>query len=252
MAGELGPAWVFFLDLLGFSDATRNWRGEKAGELLELLVELSSLRGTFNLDGHPQPDGSYKFHDIRPEFSTFSDCIVGSFNMPDSEGNAALEAAFIDMWLHETTRWISVIAARLLRIGLLVRGGLTMGNIYHANGVVFGEGLVEAYTLESRVANYPRVILAPTLAERLTSDHKKKLLLDHDGLFHINYFCQLFDQAVKPGKDFLDDATKWADEAQREIDARIEELNSADRIAEAAKWAWFREAFGNARRARIG
>jgi hypothetical protein len=242
---------VFFLDFLGFSDATKNWRGDRANALLDLLVQVSSLKGSFNLQGHSQRDGSYRFHDIRPEVSTFSDCIFGSFHMP-TDGGGMIESLVLDMWLQETVKWVGTIAKRALEIGLLVRGGLTIGNIYHADSVVFGEALVDAYTLESRIASNPRVVVSPSIVPALTEDHMSRLLKDKDGFFHVNYFREMVATAGEPGPGFLDNALSWANSRLVEIDNRIAALNSERRYADAGKWAWFRGEFIEAATKRLG
>lgn len=42
---------------------------------------------------------------------------------------------------------------------ILLRGALTIGEIYHDENMVFGPAMVEAYELESKVAEFPRIIL---------------------------------------------------------------------------------------------
>jgi hypothetical protein len=41
---------------------------------------------------------------------------------------------------------------------ILLRGGITKGTLYHENGIIFGQGLTDAYLLEKNHAKYPRVI----------------------------------------------------------------------------------------------
>ena len=60
------------------------------------------------------------------------------------------------------------IGAILFEQGILFRGGLTIGNIIHnENGTVFGQGLIDAYKLESNNAKYPRIILSDKLISKL-------------------------------------------------------------------------------------
>jgi len=52
--------------------------------------------------------------------------------------------------------------------GILIRGGITIGKIIHTEtGIVFGQGLIDAYQLESRAAKYPRIILSDKLITKL-------------------------------------------------------------------------------------
>ena len=47
----------------------------------------------------------------------------------------------------------------LAEIGFLVRGALTVGDLYHSDRHVVGPAMVEAYRLESKVAKVPRIII---------------------------------------------------------------------------------------------
>ena len=70
-----------------------------------------------------------------------------------------------DSLLSPLIELVQDIARWSLLSGFLIRGGITIGKLYHnaTQGVVFGEALVEAYNLESKDAIYPRVISRLTL-----------------------------------------------------------------------------------------
>ncbi len=50
--------------------------------------------------------------------------------------------------------------------GMLCRGGIVEDRLHHRDGVVFGPALVRAYAIESRVANYPRIVVEDAFAHR--------------------------------------------------------------------------------------
>jgi hypothetical protein len=56
--------------------------------------------------------------------------------------------------------------------GILVRGGMTVGNIYAAADLAYGPAFVRAYDLESKLANYPRIVLDPSLIKALRDDKR--------------------------------------------------------------------------------
>ena len=60
-------------------------------------------------------------------------------------------------------RWFGDIALEALGVGCLLRGGVTIGPLFHENGVVFGGGLVQAYRMESDGARYPRIIVSQSV-----------------------------------------------------------------------------------------
>lgn len=41
---------------------------------------------------------------------------------------------------------------------VLLRGGITIGDLYHDGSIVYGSAMNEAYLLESKKAKYPRII----------------------------------------------------------------------------------------------
>ena len=59
-----------------------------------------------------------------------------------------------------------------LKNGLLVRGAITVGELYFENGMIFGPALNQAAELE-KSAKYPRVIFSDESLEVLNSTHDK-------------------------------------------------------------------------------
>ncbi|OUC15059.1 MAG: hypothetical protein B0A82_08910 [Alkalinema sp. CACIAM 70d] len=96
---------------------------------------------------------------------------------------------------------LSDLTINLLEIGVLVRGGVTIGGIHHDDDVVFGAGVNDAYRLESTIAKSPRIILsarALRAAEAYAADKEEwkvyrdsRLRRDKDGVWFLNFFCEL-------------------------------------------------------------
>ncbi|WP_370153676.1 hypothetical protein [Ferrovibrio sp.] len=96
---------------------------------------------------------------------------------------------------------LSDLAINLLEIGVVVRGGVTVGGIHHDGDVVFGLGVNEAYRLESTIAAVPRIVLGATAlsaANQYATQHEiwgtyrsSRLLRDRDGVWFLNIFCEL-------------------------------------------------------------
>lgn len=104
---------------------------------------------------------------------------------------------------------------RLLSHRVLCRGAVTLGKIIHTNEYIFGPALVEAYTLESRAALYPRVILGRNIVEagaafkanHHTSEQELKyveslLERDSDGMYYVDYFYKAQSELNDPDYDF--------------------------------------------------
>lgn len=48
----------------------------------------------------------------------------------------------------------------LMQFDFWLRGGITIGELFIDNAVVWGTSLIEAYAIENNLANYPRVIVS--------------------------------------------------------------------------------------------
>jgi hypothetical protein len=91
----------------------------------------------------------------------------------------------------------------LLLRGILFRGGLVVGDVYHKDNIVFGPGMNEAYELESKYAKSPRIILTKkTIDEGFSHNPEQntpEMELEHilstvrkdsDGYYFIDYLKQ--------------------------------------------------------------
>lgn len=94
-----------------------------------------------------------------------------------------------------------IVAASLFQyfvldtIGVLVRGGVTVGDLYIDNMMVWGQALVDAYRIESEIALYPRIVVDPKL---IAGEYGGAVLkfesveMDTDGLYYLNYIHMLW------------------------------------------------------------
>lgn len=151
---EYEERYIAFIDILGFK---------------ELILESAKAHPRiapstiYNaLDIHPQavqdfffslsdlPAAQHDCADLRVH--TFSDFVVASCRKTD----LGLCLLLFLCW-HVTSDWLSK--------SFLSRGGITIGKVIHriSEGnapLVFGPAFVQAYTLESEVADYPRIVLS--------------------------------------------------------------------------------------------
>ena len=159
-----------FIDFLGFSEVSKETDNTSRLKVLNLLLSLSALRSEFAIHSAPNEGGGTS-HRIIPAISTFSDHIVISYpleRIARDVGPSSNDSAVAFFILSGFNRLLRSIAAAALRLGFLIRGGATIGKLYHSQGVVFGEAMIEAYEIESRVAVYPRVVVSPRITSRQT------------------------------------------------------------------------------------
>jgi hypothetical protein len=235
-----------FVDFLGFSEAASKTDEATRSKVLDLLLSLSTLRREFDLQSTAQEGG--KKISLKPAISTFSDHVVISYPLQpiyaDTGPDGHIGAIFI---MRQFNDLLTRIAAAALRIGFLVRGGATIGKLYHAQGVVFGEALIDAFQIESRTSVYPRVVLSRQITSRsMWIQNAFGILKDHDGLYHFDYFKELLFHAALPGESWVAAVKLWFDDVIAVINGNLTELESSGRMNEFAKWAWFARQFRSA------
>jgi hypothetical protein len=90
-------------------------------------------------------------------------------------------------------------------MGFFARGGMALGPFYADEEFIYGPALIEAYEIESRMAIFPRVVLAAELARFVRQQlidfgagdvevHRKLVAVDHDGLPFLNYLQSIYDE----------------------------------------------------------
>jgi hypothetical protein len=109
------------------------------------------------------------------QMTAFSDCYVLSAVSPAWHVLAAVQA----------------LGSSFLAEGILTRGAVVHGKAYHNGRVLFGPGIVEAYTLESEVAKYPRILVTESVREEVLGYHEglwkgRLLKRDVDGCWFVN------------------------------------------------------------------
>jgi len=140
----------------------------------------------------------------------------------------------------DASRVLSAVAEMGLRIGVLVRGGFSFGQLYHENGVVFGEAMVDAHRLEEKHAVYPRVLVSDRIIARLEGVPEAErtfLLKDTDGLWHLNYFAEMIGHSTQTRPIDDEHAKRWKRAHLATIDSAISSATDT-RIRD--KWVWFK------------
>jgi hypothetical protein len=105
-------------------------------------------------------------------------------------------------------------------VGWLVRGGITIGELFINNLMVWGSARLRAYELENNIASYPRVVIDYTMLPELKSYTKMApyLLSDSDGVVFLNYmniwhfsgkivklgFDEMKNETIKPDGSYPD------------------------------------------------
>lgn len=222
-----GEHFTAFIDLLGFSEASTGTDEFTRAKVLSLLLSLTMLRGEFEVRSTPQAGGTTTV--VKPAISTFSDHIVISYPISqilETTGFDASQMALII--LMNFNELVTRIATAALSIGFLIRGGATIGNLYHEGGVVFGEALVEAYHIESRTAIYPRVVISSKLCKLDNWMKWKKSALNkgEDGLYYVDLFPRLVFSSAPPGENWNENMKIWFSHVVQLIARNLKDLGT--------------------------
>jgi len=148
---------VCFLDVLGFSEMVKEYDAEATCNYLETIQCAFNEAINLFLKGDLLQDKSILEY---LEYKTFSDNIVISipyFENPDDFFNN----------LNILTLFVRGMQYYFMSKNIFVRGGIALGSYYADNNMLFSQGMIKAYKLESDKAIYPRVILSKEIIDKL-------------------------------------------------------------------------------------
>lgn len=251
---------VAFVDILGFSEIIRKFDN---GELPEILEELQeAITPAIRLMKMPSKGGSVP--DFAPpstfwlwkqclDTRLFSDCLCAAAPLEYNGFDFFAQFQFMYMYLMSYQEL-------LMGRGFFTRGAITIGSHYADDNMIFSGGLVETYGLETKSANFPRIILSEKikveLAKYKESQQEKlnyMLVEDGDGFTFLNHFNadiltakevdKIFAESL-PGEGIVEDSFEELSLQSRserlEIVRQICEVKLADAKGSVAdKYLWF-------------
>ncbi len=192
-------AIVTFIDILGFGDFVKQSDAASISRVLDALhKETSPPIFDINVE-----------KDDHAEVISFSDSIVRVRKIK-TEKNKKYPMGV----LFEEILSLVHAQGKLIDFNILIRGGVSVGDIYISKGRVFGPGLIQAYELESKYALYPRIIIDPLLIQKYKTDKLLKakwhtvedeleimgklLRQGDDGMWFIDYVAALEGELDEP------------------------------------------------------
>lgn len=186
--------YCLFLDILGFQShvtdsitpQTDKWYGMNFRRLHSVL---NRIREGVHYKETIEVEGEIKTTSRR--VTQFSDSVVISY-LKDESGGHGIYSFLMD---------VHRLQLDLAYSGVLLRGAVTSGLLFHDDRFVFGPALNDAVAYE-KLANYPRVILDAEILEearikktgrsRPSHEHSRTISSmvseDFDGLYYVDYF----------------------------------------------------------------
>lgn len=133
---------VTFVDILGFREIVAKRPADEISEMLRLLRKTTEI--SEEPQGKPEVD-----------FYAFSDSIVRVRRISEP----VLETIGVE------ANDIGLAQLDLAHRGVLIRGGMTVGEVCSDGRTIFGPAMIRAYDIESKNAISPRILIDPMVLE---------------------------------------------------------------------------------------
>lgn len=190
-------AWV---DILGWKHIVKNQQIHEVLKLISKTHEKVSKASFFQtMISYSQKQANQTTSNKEEEYnaavlkqdrqiSLFSDSIIISYS---------IEKEYIQWSFTELIETINYLQNELINRGYLIRGAITIGELFHKKEICFGQGLVRAIVLEATSAKYPRVIIDNNTSNRELFkkwiDAEKRIELFNDMFYGVSHFSPLRD-----------------------------------------------------------
>ncbi len=193
---EYTKSIVTFIDILGFGDLVRNKTAEEMSEIIRITEESSQTE-------HWQVSSSGR------RSVTFSDTIISSCPLVGPMGPQCHGLLFDEIMT------VMHLQVKLMdKADIFVRGALTIGDIHHDEEAVYGPAVIDGYEIESKLCNFPRVVIDPKVLQAF-EDEKSLRTIDHhyeddseivegllrqdtDGLWFVDYLSAILRELDDP------------------------------------------------------
>lgn len=206
---------VAFFDILGWGQAVENSDTDP-----KLRQKLLNAVWSFAARAQDYVETETADHPSRDEYSQFSDSVIVSFPYADYRD------------LFRLLKFVTEFQASMVMLGLPLRGGVTVGSLFHTDAIAFGPAMNRAYHLESKVAKMPRVIIDRALDDDVKAaasglpKHWHSVFRGDDGYYETDF---LTGYAM---------TEKLAQIIERKIDTWIEQYRNDEGTL--AKYLWLR------------
>jgi hypothetical protein len=170
---------VAYLDILGWEDASNRLAPEKLVEALDLIHDeprsFNEAERQKLIEFGKRPGVAINQGYLQIRAAAFSDNIA--ISEPKSFGTSIFS--------------IRRICLRLLQLGFLTRGAVSVGQLYHEDNMIFGPALNRAHAIEVREAVFPRIVVDNPVVALLKDipGFEHEVIQDHrDGKHVVNLY----------------------------------------------------------------
>ena len=177
---KLKPYYFAYMDILGAKKYIESEESENyLNKIQRLYAETIELVKSNSKD----------FYLPKPKLKIFSDNIVLAIPKIEYFGTGSNEISSCNIMIFAA--FFQIIA---LKYSLLIRGGISVDDLYIDDDFVYGKALTQSYKLESEVGIYPRIVINPKDLHLFTkSDFQRRILLkDSANIYYIDPFEHYF------------------------------------------------------------
>mgnify|MGYP003571423978 CR=1 FL=1 len=171
MTKKLSKHLVLYIDILGIKDKMLNNESEI---YLNIITFFWDYMNSWKKDVIEILAAKKVF------FKVFSDNICVAIPVSENENN-------ITELCYSILTFAQIIYKSAIDKKLLVRGGIAYGDLYIDENMVYGEALINAYILESKIAKYPRIVISNDFIKLLHNEYNEEYELDFDNLYCIKF-----------------------------------------------------------------
>ncbi|BDT70193.1 hypothetical protein os1_43860 [Comamonadaceae bacterium OS-1] len=186
--GKLQYSIVAFLDVLGFSAMVKHDSEAEEEKFLPRIISIFE-----KLADTPKP--------AQMSIRMFSDSIT--ITAPLSPEN-----------ILRTIEVCAELQILCLKQKILLRGGISFGKHFSNESLIFSDALVKAYSIESKIARFPRIVIDPNTLnyawhDQYTNDElkegfRKLVVIDRDGANFVHYLNSLGEVRI-PLQELLEE-----------------------------------------------
>lgn len=222
---------VVFMDILGFKNIVKEINNEE--NVKRTLFDVMNYLKMLKEDNYV---GFLAEYDLGKEVTVFSDSIVISYdvNFPGRVFHILIDIIHIQLDL----------AAR----GIILRGGVSIGELVHEKEIVFGPAMIRAYELENDIAFYPRIIVDKNLLEYAYMHPSPQ----HSREQEMEYIVGLLNED-KDGEYYTDFLAQWQELdhpsyieiVKLSIREKIEKYIMSDNESLRKKYEWLKEYYNS-------
>jgi hypothetical protein len=222
---------VAFIDLLGFTALVA--QAENPNASMAEMQSVVDLLGAIVPEQDKKMDPSVPLT-VLPVHTYISDSIILSAPLEEIDAQGRKYDGLVSIVIRSIQ-----ISHALLKVGHLVRGGITIGSVWHDGANIIGSGYIRACHLE-KDTSHPRIALAPEAFDhwqKSAFNRSDRSVKTFEGIPMVNGLHDYFIDEQYDHGGVEDTYAAYG----RTIEAKI----ANEKLPESArnKWSWFLKTF---------